>query len=400
VYRLAKRFQPAYFNLLRARATAVRAVTAGTGLTGLVQNPVAAATVAALCSDAAASARAGLRALPIHPDIRASRTLPPGLDADKREAFERVQNAHSDEAVVYLLADGRSWGADGAVLTRDRQLIGNLSPVIRTAPDAHPIFRRPIFQKPRRIEGRVGVLTGPSPDNLSHWLFGVLPRVCLLRQGSGGLNGFDWFITPRVRTAFQAECLKRYGVPETKMIQADPAMFVEARELVAPSFVSAAFVAPVWFLEDLRQRFSDVPPAAGSPRIYISRRSAPGRRVTNEAALTTLLEALDFKIVQFERLPFLEQVSVAKGAQIIVSAHGAALSYLAFAAAGAGVLELFSSNYVNAMYWCLADELGLDYRCWLTPSTGSPHKDLVRDNIQVDLRQFEGMVRSLVSAHA
>lgn len=400
VYRLAKRVQPAYFNLLRARATTVRAMTVRTGLTRLVQNPVRAATTTALYFDPIASARAGLSALALYPDTRAERKLPLGLDWNKREVFEQVQHAHSDEAAVYLLADGRAWGADGTILSRDRQLISNLSPVIRTAPEAHPVFGRPIFQRPRRIDGRVGVLTGPSPGNLSHWLFGVLPRVYLLNHWSGGFNGLDWLITARVDTPFQVECLKRYGVPDTKVIQANPTMFVEANELAVPSFVSPAFVAPSWFLEDLRQRFSDVQPAIGSPRIYISRRSAPGRRVTNEASLISLLQSFDFKIVQFECLPFLEQVALAKGAQIIVSAHGAALSHLAFATVGAAVLELFSANYVNAMYWCLADEVGLDYRCWIAPPAGPSHTDLVRANIEVDLRQIETMVRVLVSDHA
>jgi capsular polysaccharide biosynthesis protein len=95
-------------------------------------------------------------------------------------------------------------------------------------------------------------------------------------------------------------------------------------------------------------------------------------------------------------LPFLEQIALAKGAEAIVSAHGAALSYLAFAAPGTAVVELFSSAYVNPMYWCLADEAGLDYRCVITPSRASLDRDLVRDNIAVDLRQVETLVRSLV----
>jgi hypothetical protein len=366
-------------------------------MTEFVQNPVRTETTTALEASAAAAQRSGMRVTQIYSDIQAERTLPRGIDVQQQAAFQPVRNAHSNAGTIFAFADGRVWGPDGTIVSRDRSLIGNLSPVIRMSADAHPIFRRPIFQKPRHIQGRVAVVTGPSPDNLSHWLFGVLPRLCLLNTWNSGFSDIEWVITPRVHTSFQVECLERYGVSRAKLIEASTETFVEASEIVAPSFVSPAFVAPSWFLEDLRRRFADVAPASGAPRLYVSRRDAPGRRVNNEEGLRSLLESRGFVVMQFERIPFLDQIALAKGADVIVSAHGAGLSHLAFAKPGAGVIELFAPNYINPMYWCLADELRLRYRCCIGQSSRpSDSRDLVRQDIDVNLDAFRRTLDDLV----
>ena len=398
LYRLAKRVQPAYFKWLATRASTLRAVTAGTGMARFVQNPVRTADASLLCANDVDAARAGVRCAIVHPNVFASRTLPPGLDEHARRVFADVQHAGSNGGTVFQLTDGRVWGADGAIVTRDRRLLSDLSPAIRLAPEAHPAFQSPIFAKPQRIEGRVAVLTGPSPDNLSHWLFGLLPRACLLDQWSPGLEGLDWVLVPPVRTSFQAECLTRYGVPRDKIIEVETGSFLEAREIVAPSFISPAYVATSWFLDDLRRRFDDVAPATGSPRIWVSRANAPGRRITNESAMDAVIADYGLTTVCLERLPFIEQVALFKGADIVVAPHGAGLSQLAFARPGTGVVELFSAAYVNAMYWCLADQGRLRYRCCGGKSSShAMRRDLVREDVTVDIDNIRAALDDLVS---
>ena len=398
LYRLAKRVQPTYFKWLETRASTLRAVTARSGMTRFVQNPLRTASAYVMSTSPADSERAGMRAAYLHPDVGACRTLPAGLDDNARRVFEDVQHAQSNAGAVFQFVDGRAWGADGAILTRDRQLVADLSPAIRLSPEAHPAFQRPIFGRPRRIDGRVAVLTGPSPDNLSHWLFGVLPRTSLLVEWNPGFQGIDWVLSPPISTSFQAECLKRYGVPRSKLVQVHAASFIEAPEIVAPSFISPAHVATSWFLDDLRRRFDDVAPATGSPRIWVSRANAPGRRITNESAMDAVIADYGLTTVHLERLPFIEQVALFKGADIVVAPHGAGLSQLAFARPGTGVVELFSAAYVNAMYWCVADQVGLRYRCCVGKSSShSMRRDLVREDLTVDVDAIRSALDDLVS---
>ena len=399
LYRAAKRAQPAYFKWVSLCTSALRTLVAMPAVARLFQNPTRVAVATSLAADEEDTARAGLRAVHIHPDIRANRTLPPGLEGHPQAVFSRVQRETSGAGIVYTLSDGRVWGNDGAILSRDRRLLGDLSPVIRLPAEAHPIFRRPLTESPTRLDGSLGIATGPSAGNLSHWLLFVLPRLSLLGAWDPGLTHVDWVLTPAPTTPFHAECLRRFDVPVSKVIEAHAGTFIEAKQVVAPSFVSPAFVAPSWFLEDLRRRFDDVVPAQGARRLYISRRDAPGRRVNNEDAVIAALASLGFDAVQLERRPFLEQVALFKGADVVVAPHGAGLSHLAFARANSAVVELFSPAYINPMYWCLADELGLRYRCCIG-STTTKHagRDLVRDDMTVDVDRLTSILKSLTTA--
>jgi hypothetical protein len=398
IYRVTKRAQPTYLKWLSLRTSAFRALVATPAISRLLHNPTRIGVAIALATDDQDAASVGLRAASLHPNVRARRTLPPGLEGHASEVFARVQREESGAGNVYTLLSGRVWGADGAIVSRDRRLIGDLSPVIRLAAEAHPIFHRPITVSPKRLDGSLAVATGPSAGNLSHWLLFVLPRLSLLGQWDPGLTHIDWVLTPARTASFHDECLRRFDVPPAKTVAAHAGTFIEARQIVAPSFVSPAFVAPSWFLDDLRQRFSDVTPATGVPRIYVSRRDAPGRRVNNEAAVAAALAPYGFQTIQLEHLPFLEQVALFKGAETIVAAHGAGLTHLAFARANASVVELFSPAYVNPMYWCLADELGLRYRCCIgNPTTTGVRRDLVRENITVDIQRLTSIVESLTT---
>jgi hypothetical protein len=398
LYRAAKRAQPAYLQWLSLNARVTRSLMGSPGINRLLANPTAIGAAATMSEEE--RSRSGLHALSMQPDARAQRTLPPDLRSHQRVIWSEVQHAHSGPAHIFTLADARVWGADGAIVTRDRRLLGDLSPVIRLRPDAHPMFRRPIVTRPRQVDGRLAVATGPSPDNLSHWLFGVMPRLSLITQFDPRLDGTDWIVAPPARTTFQQECIRRFEIPPEKLIEARAMTFLEAREVVAPSFVSPAYVAPRWFLSDLQQRFDDVTPS-GSERIYISRRTAPGRRVLNETAVESMLIARGFKSVRLERLSFVEQVALFKGAEMIVGAHGAGLSHLAFARRDAAVVELFAPSYVNPMYWCLADELGLRYRCCLGESSGNRvERDLVRDDITMEIDLLASTVDDMIAAKA
>jgi len=395
LYHAAKRVQPAYLQWLSLNARVTRSLLGSPGINRLLANPTATGVASTMSEDE--RRRSGLQSVSIQPDTRAERTLPPDLLSHQRAIWSAVRHAQSGPGSIFTLADARVWGAGGAIVTRDRRLLGDLSPIIRLRPEAHPIFRRPILTKPLRLDGRVAVLTGPSPDNLSHWLFGVLPRLSLMTQFDPKFERTDWIVVPPARNTFQEECIRRFDIPATKLIAARPALFLEASEVIAPSFVSPAYVAPNWFLSDLRTRFDDVTPA-GAERIYISRRTAPGRRVLNEGAVESALSARGFTSIQLEHMPFVEQVALFKGARMIVGAHGAGLSHLAFARRDAAVVELFAPSYVNPMYWCLADQLGLRYRCCAGNSSGGHlEHDLVRDDIAMDIKLLMSTVDDLIA---
>ena len=58
-----------------------------------------------------------------------------------------------------------------------------------------------------------------------------------------------------------------------------------------------------------------------------------------------------------------DQIRLFAEAAVVVAAHGAALTNVAFCSPGAVVVELFAPDYVNTCYWALTAEVdGVEYR--------------------------------------
>lgn len=380
LYRAAKRAQPLYLRVLAVEAQVWRTAARWSGFSSVLRNPQNVRTAHEMSASPTESIEHRISAEHVRSDRKARRIVPSEISTGARAIFDGVADASSGPGTVYRVKEGFVWGRDGAVLSCDRTLLSDLSPVIRTCPEAHPIFRKPLLRAPRRIDGRLAMATGPSAENLSHWMFGVLPRLALLSMIDPGLRTAR-IAVPATRSHFHGEFLRRYGAEQGRLVPLDGRSYLRAEEIWAPSFVNPAYVAPRWFLDDLRQRFADVAAVTGAPRLYISRSKAPGRRVRGENVLVAWLEKRGFNTVHLETLPLLEQIALFKGARVIVAAHGAGLSHLAFAAPGTKVFELFAPSYINPMYWCVADELGLEYRCYVGAGDGSTSRDLVRADI-------------------
>lgn len=102
-----------------------------------------------------------------------------------------------------------------------------------------------------------------------------------------------------------------------------------------------------------------------SQRIFISRRKALGRRITNENEVIEALKPLGFAIYILEGMSYLEQVKLFAQAKVIVAPHGAGLTNLLFADRPI-ILELFGS-YVGNEFANLSRSLGFKYGCLACP---------------------------------
>jgi len=90
-------------------------------------------------------------------------------------------------------------------------------------------------------------------------------------------------------------------------------------------------------------------------RLYVGRgQTRNNRRVENEAELLSALEDRGFTKFDPAGLTVAEQVRTFAEASVIVAAHGAALTNVAFCSPATDVVELFAPDYVNPCYWALA----------------------------------------------
>ena len=85
-----------------------------------------------------------------------------------------------------------------------------------------------------------------------------------------------------------------------------------------------------------------------------------------------MLEPLGFEAIDPGAMSPAEQVRAFAEAECMVGPHGAGLTNLAFAPAGAAVVELFARDYVNECFWALASTVeGLRYRYLVGDGTPS-----------------------------
>jgi hypothetical protein len=91
-------------------------------------------------------------------------------------------------------------------------------------------------------------------------------------------------------------------------------------------------------------------------------------------------------------------VQLFRDAEFVVSPHGAGLTNLVFCRQGSSIIELFSPNYVNVIYWSLANQVGLNYG-YLRGLGGT---DLakrgrrVHEDITVDISQLKTLLDAML----
>jgi capsular polysaccharide biosynthesis protein len=122
---------------------------------------------------------------------------------------------------------------------------------------------------------------------------------------------------------------------------------------------------PAWVTRFLRDRL--LPP--GRERVpgrcvYVTRGDSKNNRaVLNEREVIAALEAHEVACIDAGALTVDDQIRTFAEADVVISAHGAALTNIVFMSPGALVIELFPAAHVMACYWKLAGTVpGLHYR--------------------------------------
>lgn len=112
-----------------------------------------------------------------------------------------------------------------------------------------------------------------------------------------------------------------------------------------------------------------------SSRIFVSRRKALSRKITNENDVIEALAKFGFVDYILEEISFLEQVKLFAQAKVVVAPHGAGLTNIIFAQ-NLTVIELISSS-VPLSFSNISRGLGFQYGCFKCQSSrpGIRHQD-------------------------
>jgi capsular polysaccharide biosynthesis protein len=272
-----------------------------------------------------------------------------------RTALPVPPQMRSDAADIAVLPGGRLVGVSGFVVTDDGLL------ATETAWDDRKLDEAGVLQMRRlpRADAVPGVhasLISQWCDAYYHWITDALPRLKVLEAaGYGDVN-----LAVPVRLApWQQRSLELLGIPSTNLTPYS-GRHLRAETLVWPRPVALPGNTPLWACEWLRERF--VPPDPQSHRrLYMTRRQEKVRRVSNETALWTLLEARGFEMVDPGTLTFDQQIALFADTSIVAAPHGGALANILFAQ-HATIIELFEPSYVNLCFYVIADRCGHNYR--------------------------------------
>ena len=360
--KLPPALRPLWPYAKRAYTVSTRAVAPATMALSRRRGGVLPTRVAGTIDEAAARSDA-LTVHPVAPAERIHRPVPVGDPADL-PTFARQTTARFAPQRVLELPGGRVLGPERAVVTGDGMLLHEVVRYFGAArPYEHPMFLRPFGPPPTDHAGTVAVLASRGDGNYYHFLHDVVPRLALLERCPEAGKPDVWY-APR-RTRFQRELLELLDLPEDRIVDAEAVPHLRAERLLVPTLPDLDLNHPHWSTQYLRDRLlpPDARPVPGR-RIYVTRGSAPHTRILlDEDEVLASLDHFGFERIDPSALSVVEQIRAFAEAEVILAPHGAALANLAFAGAGATVVELFAPDFVQGCYWKLASTVpGLNYR--------------------------------------
>ena len=247
------------------------------------------------------------------------------------------------------------------------------------------MFRRML--RPRKViryEGTVSSVQHIFYENHWHWTVDSLPQVLSLIQYMKGEplkllmpDSLPGGLRRQLEILMPANFEVEYVPTED---------WVECDRFVLPSYISSRTngFLPAEYYEFMRNQVFEglnvSKPAVCSGRYYISRSRAAHRRVLNEAEVLGVLEPLGFECIWMEDLSFTEQVRLLRGAECLVSSHGAGLSCMLYGD-DLKVCVLYPETKPAGYFYTLARGLGHEH----FQTNAAVLED---DDFEVDLREL------------
>jgi len=202
--------------------------------------------------------------------------------------------------------------------------------------------------------------------NVGHFVLDTLPRMHLFAKAGIRVDDVDHVFCPVPPTPLARRLFERLEIPVSKCIWVDSRTAVRPDALFVATFPGTRRNYPRWVPEFVSRL---LPTAASSPtrRLFLSREGYR-RNAVNEAAIRRILLAAGFEIYDPAKQedPFRDFAE----AEMVVGAHGSALTYLAWCRPATRVLELLPSDHIHPYFYSLAEAAGLDYHCLVCRSEG------------------------------
>jgi len=249
-----------------------------------------------------------------------------------------------------------------------------------------------LFAGPGESAQRKVALLGSSHVSFYHFMTEVAGDWWFLKQMGYGERDFSAVVVHGHRTRWQEEILQMLGIPVEKR-RYHFEMKERHIDLVLPYRTKGDAVSlPSWMCEVLRGELGrETGVRAGVRKLYLSRKNALRRRMTNEAELTTRLKTLGFEVWQLDEVSVAQQQELLGSARVVVAEHGAALTNIVWCPKDATVIDIHAAFPANPCFKILADQRGLRY----IPISAFQRRNAEHDDWNIDTNTIETVLSAV-----
>ena len=173
-------------------------------------------------------------------------------------------------------------------------------------------------------------------DIYYHWLFDILPLAKLITQNSLA----NKILLPSPKFTFQSQWLKIVNC-SLQIVFLEDHVSQNFKTIFVPTPSTTNTLVAPWALQSIIAETELVPPKFHSKRIYLRRSGEVKRKIINENELESKLSTFGFEAYDAAKMSAADQISLLKGAEIVISAHGSSLANIAFCKPETIVIEIF-----------------------------------------------------------
>jgi len=295
--------------------------------------------------------------------------------ASSPELYTPSRNKPHQRGVLkgFITNDAVLWPAVGAVRTADGRLI---TESFFDASSLEFCIQKGYLKRfPLTEDNGVVATLGHPYRNYYHRYADSIPRVHALRHPAVQQFGeVRLYLDDRFSGSERA--IIRHLIPSNvRLVETDAPVRVRASTYIHLPYLSidrtnfskwfsaSAGFCPIEYLQRFQQAAYDVFDVDPDPvhrKLYVTRRNAKVRRLTNEDEVANYLSTRGFEVVALETLPQPEQIKRFAEAQVVVAQHGAGLTNLLYAR-DTSVLEIMSDRDKLIFYRLISESLGFPH---------------------------------------
>ncbi len=208
-------------------------------------------------------------------------------------------------------------------------------------------------------------------DQFFHWTADVLQRIEILGKF---VNDYPILIPNSfLKYSYVTETLKALDIQYISYNQDD---LLKIKNLYITSHGAQSGNYNESLINSIRDKFLNSigkKPNLGT-YIWVSRQKSKKRKIANFEEIRQVINRNGFQIVEFDELPFNEQLNISNNAEVIAGIHGAGLSHMFYSKNIKKIIEVrvFDDDKNNCFY-SMASALNIDYYYFKCESEGNPY---------------------------